>query len=405
VKLQRLTNQIWKQALANQDAPDAVHLAKGFNTLVEVVSQKQAEEDGLSGTLADRVLQFTISTGAVDRDGDTISPKGWELQNFRRSGSMLWAHNPFEPPIARPVATFVEDDKLKSRAVFTPPEVYEFGDTIFKMYKGGFMRATSVGFLPKKFEVSEDEDRKNPFGFPGLDFKKQELLEYSGVPVPSNPEALHEASKSIDLRPMKNWVKRMLDGEYTSLYLPREVAEELYASLKSAQETPTPQATGRGVDVDPLDPVEPSADTITVSTNDPTQDPPAGMGDVAEVMKTFCETIKEAEKAEANMLEGLVEAIGGIAKRGRVLSAANEEKLREAATLLQQVLSGVKQDDEDDDDDGDGDDEHPKGAELSFDLTPEPTDDELEVDLDAVTDIVERHIHEAIVTPQTGKVF
>nr|WP_282599866.1 HK97 family phage prohead protease [Paenibacillus dendritiformis] len=62
-------------------------------------------------------------------------------------------------------------------------------DTVYELYKGGFMKATSVGFPVKEFEPRQGG---------GTLYKKQELLELSAVPVPANPEALKFA-KSIGL--------------------------------------------------------------------------------------------------------------------------------------------------------------------------------------------------------------
>jgi hypothetical protein len=52
----------------------------------------------------------------------------------------------------------------------------------------GFIAAGSVGFIPIEFNFSSNPDRPM-----GIDFKRQELLEFSVVPVPANANALIEA--------------------------------------------------------------------------------------------------------------------------------------------------------------------------------------------------------------------
>jgi hypothetical protein len=157
---------------------------------------------------AERTVDFTISLGSVDRQGDTVNPDGWELDNYLNNPVVLFAHDNRNPPIARALKVWREKGVLKSRSQFTPKDMYPFGFMIFEMYVGGFMKAVSVGFAPKDYKFVSGDER--PFG---IDFLKQELLEYSAVPVPAHPGALIEAkSAGIDTRPMKQWAERVLDG-------------------------------------------------------------------------------------------------------------------------------------------------------------------------------------------------
>ncbi len=138
-----------------------------------------------------RELQFTISTASVDRMGDTIDAKGWELDAYRKNPVVLWAHDNQSLPVGKATRVWIEDGKLKATAEFTPEGMAKFNDTIFEMLKGGFLNAVSVGFLPKDYKFTEDADRRF-----GIDFLKQELLEFSVVSVPANSEALIEGRSS-----------------------------------------------------------------------------------------------------------------------------------------------------------------------------------------------------------------
>lgn len=154
----------------------------------------------------DLVLEFVISTDSVDRDADRINPNGWKLDAYNKNPVVLFAHDYNNPPVATALATWVEDGKLKSRAKFTPKEIYPFGYMIYQMYKNGFMKGTSVGFNPIKWKYSEEREA-------GIDFEEQELLEWSCVPVPANPEALIAASaKGIDTKLLKQWAEKILEA-------------------------------------------------------------------------------------------------------------------------------------------------------------------------------------------------
>jgi len=64
---------------------------------------------------------------------------------------------------------------------------------VYRLARGGFIAATSVGFRPLKWEYTRDLDRGAEDWFPGIDFEEQELVELSVVTVPANPEALLDA--------------------------------------------------------------------------------------------------------------------------------------------------------------------------------------------------------------------
>lgn len=159
-------------------------------------------DEGEDGEKDSRKLKFTISTDSVDRYGDTVAVDGWDLKAYKKNPVVLWAHNSSILPVGKAPKTSIEDGKLKSTAEFTPAGMHPFNDTVYDMYKQGFLNATSVGFIPTKWVFSEDKDRRY-----GMDFMEQELLEFSCVPVPANSEALIEGrSAGIDVGPMLDWM-------------------------------------------------------------------------------------------------------------------------------------------------------------------------------------------------------
>jgi HK97 family phage prohead protease len=143
---------------------------------------------------AKRELSFTVSTATVDRAGDSVNVAGWDLAAFKRNPVVLWAHSYNLPPVARAVEISVSGGALKALTEWTdkysgigpdPNVVYEY-------YRDGFMSAVSVGFMPTKWAFVEEASRKY-----GIDFMEQELLEFSAVPVPANPDALIEGKGAI----------------------------------------------------------------------------------------------------------------------------------------------------------------------------------------------------------------
>lgn len=171
----------------------------GSDTAIRILSNAEVK----AGDDDKRELQFTISTDTIDRAGDKINQSGWQLDNYLKNPVMLWAHDYSKPPIGKSDGMKIEGGKLKSNTMFVPasnPAIGRFAEGIYQLYKGGFMSAVSVGFLPKKWAFVDDSTRKY-----GIDFEEMELLEFSAVPVPANPDAILEARSMADVVPVIEW--------------------------------------------------------------------------------------------------------------------------------------------------------------------------------------------------------
>ncbi len=137
--------------------------------------------------LGDRKYEFTASTGSVDRDGEVIEVEGWDLRNFKKNPVIMYAHDYRSLPIGRATKVGVSDGKLKNTVEFPPEGTYEFADIVERLVNQGYLKTESVGFIPKEWKDGAGEKA------PKRTYTKQELLEISIVPVPSNPNALSDA--------------------------------------------------------------------------------------------------------------------------------------------------------------------------------------------------------------------
>ncbi len=145
------------------------------------------------GPEEDRVLRFIGSDETPDRDNDIIEVAGWKLDEYLKNPVFLWAHRYDEPPIGKAinVMTDMATKKLLFDIKFPTADEYPFADTIYKLYKGGYLNATSVGFRGIKFKTRDDESvLEKPEWQRGRRYMEQSLLELSAVPVPCNPNAL-----------------------------------------------------------------------------------------------------------------------------------------------------------------------------------------------------------------------
>ncbi len=137
---------------------------------------------------AARTFWAVASTGQVDRQGDLIEPTGWDFANFLKNPVIPWAHDYAAPPVAKALALRVDGDRLLFQAQFPTAQEYAFADTIYQLYRGGYLRAFSVGFAPLQSELVVHQ--MNGRALTGTRYLKQELYEISCVTLPANPQAL-----------------------------------------------------------------------------------------------------------------------------------------------------------------------------------------------------------------------
>ena len=164
----------------------------------ELMVRKLAVLQPLAGE--DGSVRFCITTGTVDREGDTIAVGGWDTDPYMANPVVLWGHDASEPPVGRAVQLIRDSGSIKADVQFVPADVPIYGpraEGIRQLCTAGFLFATSVGFRPLEWSFTEDEARGAGDWFPGIDFKRQELMEVSIVSVPANPDALIEPPAAL----------------------------------------------------------------------------------------------------------------------------------------------------------------------------------------------------------------
>lgn len=143
--------------------------------------------------LGDRTLRFVISDESMDRDKEVVKASGWKFDNYLKAPVVLAHHNYAGDSVARTLALKINSKKETIADVkFPEKETSKEGDFYYRMYKEGFMFATSVGFQPEYDKITfGDVDKGEPYAT----YNGQELLEFSLVSVPSNPNALIKSMK------------------------------------------------------------------------------------------------------------------------------------------------------------------------------------------------------------------
>ena len=153
-----------------------------MNKLNQNPMRFQATLDGqtVSVNSSKMVVQSIISTPTPDRVGDVVLPQGlMNREQFLQNPVVLWAHQRMLPPIGMCQYLDVSSERILAETKFSASS--PLAVDLFRLYEEGILRAWSIGFLPR---------RSTPLPRRGLLIEQWELLEYSAVPIPENPQAL-----------------------------------------------------------------------------------------------------------------------------------------------------------------------------------------------------------------------
>jgi len=189
-----------RATLEQMDTLGAERVAQ-VKTHPEMLQVRAKAQDPVSVNEDTRTISYLVSDETVDRMGDIIKVKGWDIASYRKNPVVLWAHDGKSvPPIGK--ATNVRrryaPARLTADIEFAPKEAFEFADTIYQLASRGFVRATSVGFMPTESEeVDEKKREKLGLGPYGQLYTGAELMEISVVAVPANPSALQDGVKAL----------------------------------------------------------------------------------------------------------------------------------------------------------------------------------------------------------------
>lgn len=178
-------------------------------------------------------IKGVFSTADEDRHGEIVDQKTWQLDDYLKNPVILFGHDHNQPAIGKAVNLFFNSEgNLEGEIQFAAKE-YDFAKTIFQLYKGGYMRAFSVGF---QNEVVEYDDAENK-----VTLKRNNLFEISCVNVPANALALAKA-KGINTEPLEKHLHTIVEKEGKVLSAKNRTAvENAISALNQVLEADTKQ--------------------------------------------------------------------------------------------------------------------------------------------------------------------
>ena len=200
------------------------------------IEEKDIDDDN-------RTITAIGSKEVIDRDGDIIKIGGIDTKDFKKNPVVLFAHNNHELPVGKATKVWKSGDELKFKIQFATAEENPKAENVFKLYKGGFMKSFSIGFIPDNNEIEFPQEQSNSKSkkLPWRIFHKISLLELSCVPVPANQDALVASFQKAwedgvldtkeDLRDMNDMCKNIPKIE--------EIVEEIVEEVEETVEPVT----------------------------------------------------------------------------------------------------------------------------------------------------------------------
>ena len=145
-----------------------------------------------------------INTAAIDRDAEVVLPEGAIMDDYKANPVVMFGHDYKELPVGKCEKLKLDSKGWQGKTVYANTTK---ANEIFEYRKAGFPLAESVGFIPIESlsqgesgfdDLAKDLAKRGAFkrgDIPKIRriHSKWAMLEYSDVPIPSNPEALQVA--------------------------------------------------------------------------------------------------------------------------------------------------------------------------------------------------------------------
>jgi len=261
---------------------------------------KAVEDNGKPATID------IISTIDEDRAEEVLIPKGADLRLYAKTPTVLFGHNYNSIPVGVSKWQKVIDRGISSRTEYFSSD---FARDVHEAAINGAL-ANSVGFIPKKWVGRDDKDYeavKKEFGIkgnPARIFTQWQLLEYSKVPVPCNPNAITLAMKSAKSDEMKKWLQTEL--------------ETILAQKQEDKETEKPDTAEKP------EPEKPAEQEKQITLDE---------------VKEFCDNngMVLSTKQLWDEIQKTLQL-----KAGAVLNKKNKENLKQAQSLIQGVIDSAE---------------------------------------------------------------
>lgn len=191
------------------------------------------EDDKVTGI----EIEGYASTKDKDRVKDIVEPNAFKsaLDLYMTNPIVLLQHNADKP------IGIVTDATIDSKGLYIKAKITEDTDWVFSKLKNKVLRAFSIGYRIKDFEIDEvKDDQGDVTGYEQI-IKDLELFEISLVSIPANPYALTKSFSNCfekEEEVEEDKVSEVIDHEIAETEEENKEEEEVVEEEKDVEVTP-----------------------------------------------------------------------------------------------------------------------------------------------------------------------
>jgi len=296
--------------------------------------------------------KFTISTPTEDRAADVVEPSGFQLGNYKNNPLVLYDHG--FGGITLPIGKSQTPDgkltvKVKQNSVegecFFAQSSWE-AMQIFQLVDEGVLNCASVHIDPLEASVRIGSDGRR-----GLHITKCDLLEWSIVGIPCNPEATRKvldrgklADRKI-AKPLEKMLKAYAakpKGLVQGMSLDTATVEDVTKALPPKEkpedeEKPEGEAPEEGMEDEPTDEA-PEAEQDGGDAETP-ETPPEATGETPPQQSS--QPVDASQKPGAQLLSGISQAVGQFTQQiqGQIAAQENQTVVDYVTGMVDQLTA------------------------------------------------------------------
>lgn len=293
-----------------------------------------------------------VSTITKDSFNEVVLPV-FDFTRFQKNPVVPWGHDYHIPPIGRSLWQKADRTGLIAKTQFFTKN--QFGMDIWNMFSEGFLKAFSIGYQPTKKASPGDEEFDRLLEEWEFDPSAKEvhsqnnLLEYSAVTLPANPDAIVNILKAgvVKSDSLKSYFEDYLKENSADENLSSQKGERLAALLNRLIDGLVTEERSRSDIIEAMaSAARISPDTVNGILSGEINCPPLiRLRGFARVLETSLARLRSAAESDGcdyeNNNELIIDELKRINDRLNSLELSVEEKIalfEEAGTIGKQII-------------------------------------------------------------------